>query len=141
KHVFRPSCVVKKLFSCVQAVTVLVQRGRVGLVGRVGRVGNQSKVTVGIPTVLSAKRGRAPFSKDLRRKRSPAPFSMEEGDADVDEVKIGAGIRLDAPGVRDVLETVARQPLAARAARDAHAKTRLLEEIERRRPHREWQAS
>ena len=61
---------------------------------------------------------------------------MNEGHTDVDEVEIGAGIRLDAPGVRDVLEAVARQPLPVRAARDAHAKTGLIDEIERRRPDR-----
>src|SRR5690349_19879419 len=62
----------------------------------------------------SGKKGRARCRKDRRRRtRRTAPVrtarSAEERVADVEDVRVKAGIRLPGIGIRDVLEVVAQR--------------------------------
>ena len=60
----------------------------------------------------------------------------KEGHTNVGKIEVGPGVRLHAAAVGDVLKPIAGQPCPPRAGFEPQAKTRLVDEIERRGPHR-----
>src|SRR5688572_33206049 len=67
--------------------------------------------------------------------RNPTVVLTNKTQAEIDEIKVRAWIRLDPPAIRDVLKPIPYEPRAPAILRESHAEACLVHEVEGGRPH------